>query len=103
MPWSESGDSGTGLLGWADGSEECDGEPIAYSADARPPELVPAAIRTRQALKAATAIARSAIRIFFAGTGEPQATKTCPECKASDLPIDATRCKYCRTRLTAIA
>jgi large conductance mechanosensitive channel len=35
--------------------------------------------------------------------GEPQATKTCPECKASDLPIDATRCKYCRTRLTAIA
>jgi large conductance mechanosensitive channel len=35
--------------------------------------------------------------------GEPQPTKTCPECKASDLPIDATRCKYCRTRLTAIA
>ncbi len=35
--------------------------------------------------------------------GEPQATKTCPECKASDLPIDATRCKYCATRLTAIA
>src|SRR5215211_1050493 len=35
--------------------------------------------------------------------GEPQATKTCPECKASDLPIDATRCKYCRTRLTVIA
>jgi large conductance mechanosensitive channel len=35
--------------------------------------------------------------------GEPEPTKTCPECKASDLPIDATRCKYCRTRLTAIA
>jgi large conductance mechanosensitive channel len=35
--------------------------------------------------------------------GEPEATKTCPECKASDLPIDATRCKYCRTRLTVIA
>jgi large conductance mechanosensitive channel len=35
--------------------------------------------------------------------GEPQPTKTCPECKASDLPIDATRCKYCATRLTAIA
>jgi large conductance mechanosensitive channel len=34
--------------------------------------------------------------------GEPQPTKTCPECKASDLPIDATRCKYCATRLTAI-
>jgi large conductance mechanosensitive channel protein len=35
--------------------------------------------------------------------GEPQPTKTCPECKASDLPIDATLCKYCATRLTAIA
>jgi large conductance mechanosensitive channel len=35
--------------------------------------------------------------------GEPQPTKTCPECKASDLPIDATRCKYCATRLTANA
>jgi len=35
--------------------------------------------------------------------GEPQPTKTCPECKASDLPIEATRCKYCATRLTAIA
>ena len=35
--------------------------------------------------------------------GEPQPTKTCPECKASDLPIDATRCRYCATRLTAIA
>ena len=35
--------------------------------------------------------------------GEPEPTKTCPECKASDLPVDATRCKYCATRLTAIA
>jgi large conductance mechanosensitive channel len=35
--------------------------------------------------------------------GEPEPTKTCPECKASDLPIGAVRCKYCRTRLTAIA
>lgn len=35
--------------------------------------------------------------------GEPEPTKTCPECKASDLPMDAVRCKYCRTRLTAIA
>ena len=33
--------------------------------------------------------------------GEPEPTKTCPECKASDLPIDATRCKYCATSLTA--
>jgi large conductance mechanosensitive channel len=31
--------------------------------------------------------------------GEPEPTKTCPECQASDLPIDATRCKYCATRL----
>jgi large conductance mechanosensitive channel len=35
--------------------------------------------------------------------GEPEPTKTCPECKASDLPADATRCKYCATRLTATA
>ena len=35
--------------------------------------------------------------------GEPEPTKTCPECKASDLPVDATRCKYCATQLTAIA
>ena len=35
--------------------------------------------------------------------GEPQPTKTCPECKASDLPVDATRCKYCANRLIAIA
>jgi len=34
--------------------------------------------------------------------GEPQPTKTCPECKASDLPIDATRCKYCATQLAAV-
>jgi large conductance mechanosensitive channel len=42
---------------------------------------------------------RRGITVF----GEQQATKTCPECKASDLPIDATRCRYCRTRLTVIA
>jgi large conductance mechanosensitive channel len=34
--------------------------------------------------------------------GEPEPTKTCPECKASDLPVDATRCKYCATQLTAV-
>ena len=34
--------------------------------------------------------------------GEPEPTKTCPECKASDLPIDATRCRYCATQLTAV-
>ena len=35
--------------------------------------------------------------------GEPQPTKTCPECKASDLPIDATRHKCCASLLTTIA
>jgi large conductance mechanosensitive channel len=35
--------------------------------------------------------------------GEPEPTKTCPECKASDLPVDATRCKYCATELTVTA
>ena len=34
--------------------------------------------------------------------GEPEPTKTCPECKASDLPVAATRCKYCATQLTAV-
>ena len=35
--------------------------------------------------------------------GEPEPTKTCPECKASDLPVDATRCKYCATEVTVTA
>jgi large conductance mechanosensitive channel len=35
--------------------------------------------------------------------GEPGPTKTCPECKAADLPIDATRCKYCATPLSVAA
>lgn len=35
--------------------------------------------------------------------GEPEPTKTCPECKAADLPIDATRCKYCASQLTAVS
>jgi large conductance mechanosensitive channel len=34
---------------------------------------------------------------------EPEPTKTCPECKAADLPLDATRCKYCATALAAAA
>lgn len=33
--------------------------------------------------------------------GEPEPTKTCPECKAADLPVDAIRCKYCATQITA--
>jgi large conductance mechanosensitive channel len=35
--------------------------------------------------------------------GEPEPTNTCPECQASDLPVAATRCKYCATQLTAVA
>jgi large conductance mechanosensitive channel protein len=35
--------------------------------------------------------------------GEPEPTKACPECKAADLPIDATRCKYCATPLAVAA
>jgi large conductance mechanosensitive channel len=34
--------------------------------------------------------------------GEPEPTKTCPECQASDLPVAATRCKHCATQLTAV-
>ena len=35
--------------------------------------------------------------------GEPAPTRTCPECKAADLPIDAARCKYCARPLSAAA
>ena len=35
--------------------------------------------------------------------GEPRPTKTCPECKAADLPIDAVRCRYCATPLSVAA
>ena len=35
--------------------------------------------------------------------GEPEPTRMCPECKAADLPIDATRCRYCASRLAAVA
>jgi large conductance mechanosensitive channel len=35
--------------------------------------------------------------------GEPEPTKTCPERQAADLPLDATRCKYCATPLAAAA
>jgi large conductance mechanosensitive channel len=27
--------------------------------------------------------------------GEPAPTKSCPECLSADLPLAATRCKYC--------
>jgi large conductance mechanosensitive channel protein len=35
--------------------------------------------------------------------GEPEPTRTCPECKAADLPLDATRCRHCATPLAAAA
>ena len=35
--------------------------------------------------------------------GEPEPTRTCPECMADDLPIGATRCKYCASPLTAVS
>jgi large conductance mechanosensitive channel len=31
--------------------------------------------------------------------GEPAPTRTCPECRAADLPIDAIKCKYCASQL----
>jgi large conductance mechanosensitive channel len=35
--------------------------------------------------------------------GEPGPTKTCPECLSDDIPVDATRCKYCTAALPATA
>jgi large conductance mechanosensitive channel len=35
--------------------------------------------------------------------GDPPPTKTCPNCKSSDLPVDATRCLHCTSELTSIA
>jgi len=33
--------------------------------------------------------------------GEPAPTKKCPACLSSDLPVGATRCKYCGTEVAA--
>ncbi len=33
--------------------------------------------------------------------GDPPATKKCPNCLSSDIPIAATRCKYCTSELPA--
>jgi large conductance mechanosensitive channel len=35
--------------------------------------------------------------------GTPAPTKTCPSCRATDIPADATRCRYCTTELAAAA
>ena len=31
--------------------------------------------------------------------GAPDPTKTCPQCLSSDIPVAATRCKYCASEL----
>jgi large conductance mechanosensitive channel len=33
--------------------------------------------------------------------GEPAPTKACPYCAAGDLPLAATKCKYCASELSA--
>jgi large conductance mechanosensitive channel len=35
--------------------------------------------------------------------GDPAPTKTCPSCLSADLPVAATKCKYCATELSATA
>ena len=35
--------------------------------------------------------------------GDPDPTKTCPECLSTDLPLGATKCKYCASDLPAAA
>jgi len=35
--------------------------------------------------------------------GDPPPTKKCPECLSSDLPLAATKCKYCASELPAVA
>lgn len=35
--------------------------------------------------------------------GDPAPTKTCPECKSDDLPVEATRCLHCTSEVPAAA
>lgn len=35
--------------------------------------------------------------------GDPPATKTCPSCQSGDIPLAATKCKYCGTELGVAA
>lgn len=35
--------------------------------------------------------------------GDPPPTKKCPECLSGDLPLAATKCKYCASELPAAA
>jgi large conductance mechanosensitive channel len=34
--------------------------------------------------------------------GDPPPTKTCPNCKSSDLPVDATTCPHCTKQLAPV-
>ena len=42
-----------------------------------------------------TISARRGVTVF----GDPAPTKTCPACLSDDLPMGATKCKYCTTDL----
>jgi large conductance mechanosensitive channel len=35
--------------------------------------------------------------------GDPPPTKECPRCLSSDLPVNATKCKYCASELSPAA
>ncbi|HXT93550.1 MAG TPA: hypothetical protein VN714_30340 [Trebonia sp.] len=35
--------------------------------------------------------------------GDPPPAKTCPNCQSSDIPIAATKCKYCESDLVVPA
>ncbi|MBO0693349.1 MAG: MscL family protein [Acidimicrobiaceae bacterium] len=41
--------------------------------------------------------ARRGVTVF----GEPPPAKTCPACLSDDVPVGATKCKYCGTELEA--
>jgi large conductance mechanosensitive channel len=35
--------------------------------------------------------------------GDADPTKTCPECLSTDLPVEAKKCKYCASDVSAAA
>ena len=35
--------------------------------------------------------------------GDPPPTKTCPNCQSTDIPVAATKCKYCASELPVAA
>lgn len=41
--------------------------------------------------------ARRGMTVF----GDPKPTKTCPACLSDDIPIPATKCKYCASELSS--